>query len=84
MSSTIGKKKKEKTYQLIDNFTLFYFQFMANYTWQYTPKNTEEKGAQIDMPFFIPHKQPPSRNLKKGGWREVQRGKRVVCEQNRE
>lgn len=28
----IGKKKKDVTYQLIDNFTLFYFQFMAKQT----------------------------------------------------
>lgn len=95
----IGKKKKEVTYQLIDNFTLFYFQFMARqttkasnywsrtinqpqfhtwsglayervclqhieqikqaigisgivsnvYSWQYIPKNKDEKGTQIDM-----------------------------------
>lgn len=94
----LGKNKKEMTYQLIDNFTLFYFKFMANYnrtsaywsqkinqplfniwsgfayervcmqhieqikqaigisgiassvfSWQYTPKNGNEKGTQIDM-----------------------------------
>ena len=97
--NSIGKAKKEAIYQLIDNFTLFYFKFMANgainekdfwsrtitkpaynawsglafervcfqhidqikralgisgiisnvYSWVYIPKDTEEKGAQIDM-----------------------------------
>ena len=95
----LGKKKKETCYQLIDNFTLFYFQHIANYvaktsaywsqkinqpqfntwsgfayervcmqhieqikqamgiagisssvySWQYIPKNTDEKGVQIDL-----------------------------------
>ena len=97
--NSIGKAKKESIYQLIDNFTLFYFKFMADglindkdywsrtiskpiynawsglafervcfqhidqikralgisgiisnvYSWVYVPKNSEEKGAQIDM-----------------------------------
>ena len=97
--NSIGKAKKESIYQLIDNFTLFYFKFMANglinekdywsrtiskpiynawsglafervcfqhidqikralgisgiisnvYSWVYIPKNSDEKGAQIDM-----------------------------------
>ena len=97
--NSIGKAKKETVYQLIDNFTLFYFKFMADgtinekdfwsrtitkpaynawsglafervcfqhidqikralgisgiisnvYSWVYIPKETEEKGAQIDM-----------------------------------
>lgn len=97
--NSIGKTKKETMFQLIDNFTLFYFQFIqANkqrdtafwsrsltkpvyntwsglafervcmqhlpqikaalgiagvggnaYSWAYRPKETEEKGAQIDM-----------------------------------
>jgi hypothetical protein len=97
--NSIGKAKKETIYQLIDNFTLFYFKFMADgtinekdfwsrtitkpaynawsglafervcfqhidqikralgisgiisnvYSWVYIPKETEEKGAQIDM-----------------------------------
>lgn len=29
---SIGKQKKDKRYQLIDNFTLFYFKFMANHS----------------------------------------------------
>ena len=28
--TSLGKKKKDKRYQLIDNYTLFYFQFIAN------------------------------------------------------
>ena len=97
--NSIGKAKKESVYQLIDNFTLFYFKFMADgtinakdywsrviskpiyntwsglafervcfqhidqikhalgisgiisnvYSWVYTSKSPDEKGAQIDM-----------------------------------
>lgn len=97
--NSIGKVKKESVYQLIDNFTLFYFKFMADgrinakdywsriiskpiyntwsglafervcfqhidqikhalgisgiisnvYSWVYTSKSPDEKGAQIDM-----------------------------------
>lgn len=96
---SIGKKKKDTVFQLIDNFTLFYFKFMdgtikieKNYwskvmqkptynawsglafericlqhieqikkalgisgvicnvcSWNYRPKNTDEKGVQIDL-----------------------------------